>query len=320
MNDLEKDQDPRPGAGTEDCPKCGRRTPADRLNCLYCGAALELTDDQKMLARTVLRKVDLWESGWNVIVTSSDGGSKREAATLLRLEGEDAESLFASESPVPAARMAVREEAEVVVKQLAALGIEAIAVADETLDPRNPPRRLRGLEFTDDAIRPVLFNDPGQDRPALKPVLFVLGFLNRKRLESTEKRSRGSEKIIDSAETGVDETVIDIYGDSDPGGFRIRQEGFDFSCLGDKKAFTASENIRLVLQELRDRFPEAGYCGTYRASRRALGVVWPQSESMSSEGVERQSFRGYAKKKVAVTDNEEQFTRFSRVMNLLCES
>lgn len=308
-----------PPGEMENCPKCGRRTPPDRLNCLYCGAVLELTEEQEMAARPVLRKIEVWEPGWNLVVTSAGAGSTAEAADLLRLEPEDAEGLFKAASPVPVARTSSSEEADIVVKRLAALGIEAVAVADETLDPRNPPRRLRGLEFLDGAIRPVKFNDPQPDDPAFEPVMIVEGFVIRKRLESTEKRSRGSEKLIDSAETGADETVIDIYGAFDAGGFRIRQEGFDFSCLADRKAFTASENIRLVLEELRDRFPDAAYCGSYRSLRRALGIVWPQTESTSSEGVERKSFRGYAKKKVAVIDNEEQFARFSRMMNVLRE-
>ncbi|QQS41542.1 MAG: hypothetical protein IPM63_00930 [Acidobacteriota bacterium] len=300
------------------CPKCGRSSASDRLNCLYCGTALELTEEQKMTARPVLRKIELWEPGWNVIATSAGPDAASNSKDLLRLGSEDAEALFETDLPVPVVRLSTEEEASFVVQRLGALGIGSVAVADDELDPGNAPRRLRGLEFRESSLRPLIFNDPGPDDAEFSPELIVEGFLNRKRLESTEKRSRRSETILDSSETGEDETVIDIYGPEDGRGFRIRPDGFDFSCLGTRKAFTAAENMKLLVDELRSRFPDAVWSGSYRRSRRALGIVWPQTETTSSEGVERRSFRGYAKKKVAVTDNEDQFTRFSRMIRTLC--
>lgn len=302
------------------CPKCGRASASDRLNCLYCGTALELTEEQKMSARPVLRKIELWEPGWNVIAISVGPDAASALTDLLRIGGEDAEELIGVGFPVPVARLSTEEEALFVVKRLSLLGIESAAVADDALDPGNAPRRLRGVEFLGSSVRPLAFNDPGPDDTEFSPEVIVEGFLNRKRLESTEKRSRRNETILDSSETGEDETVIDIYGPGEGRGFRIRPDGFDFSCLGTRKAFTAAENMKLLVDELRSRFPDAVWSDSYRRSRRALGIVWPQTERTSSEGVERRSFRGYAKKKVAITDNEDQFTRFSRMINTLRKS
>lgn len=323
MVEERKEPDVAGTAHLATCPDCGRSSPASRLKCLYCGSSLELSDEQKRSIDPVFRKPEIWEPAFNVIYIPGaklpEADSVRQAAGIVGLAPDEAEAVFEQKTALPIARVASGEEAEIIADRLTGAGLHTLLVTDSELALRRPPSRLRGLEFHEDGIAPDLFNEPGKKGKAFMPVLIVEGFLNRKRLESTEKRSGKGEKILDSAETGDDETVLDIYGPSDLAGYRIRPDGFDFSCLGERKAFTAAENIRGLSAYFREAYPQADFETGYRALRGVLGITWPQTHSTSAEGVERRGIGGYATRKVAFTDNEDQFTRYSRLLRILVD-
>ncbi|REJ78101.1 MAG: hypothetical protein DWQ47_17295 [Acidobacteria bacterium] len=302
------------------CPECERRVPPDRLSCIYCGAEVGLSDSQRLTAKAVFGTIEPWESGFSVVGRSTielSEASLENTAALLSLEIGDLKELLGPGHHVPLIRVGKLAETALVIERLSNFGISAFEISDKELAPKTPPRRLRGLDFGHHGMRPQLFNESSEDLPSFIPALVVRGFLSRTEQASTEKESKRGSKTIDSSEVGTHEAVIDLYRKGDSRGFRIRTDGFDFSCLGSRKAFTAAANMDVLAEKIRAEYPDAAFENSYRRKRRLLDLVWPQNESVSSEGIERLSFRGYARKKVAYTDNEQQFTKYSRLQFLL---
>ena len=51
------------------CAKCRRTNPPTRLACFYCGAPLEISEAQSKNLKPNLRKLEIWEKGFNLILT-----------------------------------------------------------------------------------------------------------------------------------------------------------------------------------------------------------------------------------------------------------
>lgn len=307
------------------CPACSRMVPATRFSCVYCGAELQLDEAQRKRIVPVARSAEDHESGFNIVSVAGSleqlSGSIVKAAKMLGLEEEDLRTILGAEGPLPLVRTASAGEAELVKEKLSDLGIAAEVVPDEALALGSPPVRLRTLLFRSGMVEPVPFNPDGEPPVAGKIELMVTGVLVKKEVFSTEKKQRsGGARILDSSEEGSDERVIDIYTDTASRGYRIRESGFDFSCLGDAKGLLASENLPLLIGKLRKEFPSAKIIDEYPAVRGLLGVVWPVDESSSSRGFERKSFGGYAQLRAVETNNEGQFTRWSRLNRALRSS
>lgn len=49
------------------CAKCARTNPPNRTKCFYCGGELEISDAQSRILKPNLRKLELWEKGFNVV-------------------------------------------------------------------------------------------------------------------------------------------------------------------------------------------------------------------------------------------------------------
>lgn len=313
-------ENPRPQAVSPaemvKCGVCGRASPPSRTTCLYCGATIEVPAELRSKFWPVLKRADAWESGFSVLIEGSDEMSVEEIADGLGIERETAREFLGSGEPLPVLRTAGRADAEALKTRLSAAGVGVIIVGDEDLQIAEPQVRLREIAFRAGKLIPSAFNREKQIDP-FEPSLIVQGFINRKQLESKEARKQKGGGVVDSVETGADEVVIDIYGTGSMTGVRIRTDGFDFSCLGQRKAFTAAENIRSLVTVLREEFSGAEAATQYKSVRHLLGIAWPSSETASSEGVERKSFGGYTKKRTYRTDNEEQFLRYSRLRQFL---
>ena len=50
------------------CESCLRANAPTRMNCLYCGAAMSVTDAENDLRRPSLRALEAWEQGFNVVL------------------------------------------------------------------------------------------------------------------------------------------------------------------------------------------------------------------------------------------------------------
>lgn len=305
------------------CAACRRLSAPTRLKCLYCGAELPVSDRQNDHFKPDLRKLELWEKGFNLIYT---GGAAEianeklaEISASLRLEKEVLSEIFADAKPLPLARVETLREAEFIAQKLRDVGVETKILADEDLNAEKPPRRLRGLDFWDDKLILILFNsDEVAEIEWADVELIVTGAVFERRVEATEsRRKRGENKLLETNETASDENLFDIYGAGDFVGYRVAQTGFDFSCLGGEKSLLAVENIKKLAVKLAKCAPNVKIDDDYMKVRSALGNVWQVEERTDSRGLKRESFGSFNLGNVTTVNNSGQFTKYSRLQRRL---
>jgi len=72
------------------CEKCQRTNPPTRLKCFYCASDLIVSEAQNQFLKPNLRKLEIWEKGFNVILLPNsqifDEAKLNGAAKLLKLE------------------------------------------------------------------------------------------------------------------------------------------------------------------------------------------------------------------------------------------
>lgn len=302
------------------CETCGRSIPPNRARCLYCGAAVRLTVEQAANVRPSSRKLEPWETGWNVVIGRAAGINEAATIGLARLLGiseEELNAIASSPAPLPIARYETEVEARSIQQRLSELG--AVTVSDKELVLSGPPPRLRGIEFDDQEATLLLFNNDEIARVNREDIcLLVLGRLVKREVATSEMRKRDAEKQIkDSAESAEDESVIDLYSRSDAVGWRIHATGFDFSCLGAEKKMLAVENMLALINKLRQFFSGAKFDEDYLQCRAALARVWPLEEAADAKGVQRGGVGKYAVNMVTTTNNRLQLDKYSRLQKVL---
>lgn len=305
------------------CEACLRANAPTRMNCLYCGAALPVTERSAALRRPALRKLEEWENGFNVILhpTCSRPAHEtmEEVASLLRLDAERLSEIVEAGTALPVARAASEEEASLIVERIKARGLEAELFTDEVL--ARTPVRVRALAFDTDAL--VLLESAEREpvRVAWDEIaLLAEGRIVTRRVEFEERPSKlgARGKLTDAREIASDESVLDIQtSDASCEGFRVMADGFDYSCLGDGKSLLARDNFKTLVAELRRRATRAVFDGEYTRMRGALSTVWPPSERNISGGLRRDGPGRLSKESVTVVSNEAQFTRYARMRRLL---
>lgn len=305
------------------CAKCQRTNPPTRLACFYCGAPLEISDEQSKNLKPNLRKLEIWEKGFNLILSPNGetGGDAKspEIAKLLNLEREVLQKLFEAGKALPLARAETEKEAEIVKERLQELGIETFILSDESLASEKPQKRLRGMEFFDDRIVLILFNQDEIAEIAFEDLsLIVTGAIFERKVEATEKRSKkGENKILNSTETASDEFLIDIYSRKDAVGYRIFAKGFDFSCLETEKEILAKDNLKKLARKLFEIAPDARLVEDYLQVRENLGNVWTVEERTDSQGLKREGFGRFNLGNVTTVNNSAQFNKYSRLQQHL---
>ncbi|MDQ2745751.1 MAG: hypothetical protein M3T96_00620, partial [Acidobacteriota bacterium] len=209
------------------CDDCERANPPTRLNCLYCGAELEISADRSRFLRPVLRKPELWEKGFNVILSpvaaAFDKGKIAAIAPILKIETDVLRKIIEAAVNLPVARVESEKEAEIVRMCLNNFGIESFVLSDEKLHAGQNPLRLRGIEFFDDNLILILFNqDEIVEISRENLSLIVTGAIYERRIEAMETRGKkGENKILNTTEIASDEAVIDLYSRADSNGWRI---------------------------------------------------------------------------------------------------
>lgn len=304
-----------------ECGKCKRANPPNRLKCLYCGAPLEFSDAQSGLIKPVLRKLETWEKGFNLIFLPDenlkiDVEKLKEISRMTRIETEILRKLFESKTPLPLARAESEKEAEIVRQRFEENGIETVLLSDEKIAAETAPVRLRGMEFSGDKIYLIHFNtDDVFEKSREELELIVTGASFQKRVEATERRNKkGENSLLGATETASDEKLFDIYFRGDDAGFRIEQKGFDFSCLEDEKGILAAENISKLAKRLQSLAPAAKLIEDYLPNRAVIGQVWEIAERKDSKGLVRENFGKFNLGNVTTVSNLEQFTRYSRML------
>lgn len=319
--------EPRPFAPEQmvTCDACLRANPPTRVSCLYCGATLPLTEAAAALRKPTLRRLETWEQGFNNILLPDEATnlaeeSLAEAAALLRLTIEELQRILDARMPLPLARAATLDEASLIKNRLAELGLNVLIVSDQDLNEEAfTPKRIRALEFEDEAlIAHPTGGGEGLSIEWAEILLFVAGRHYVRRLELKERRRRGADdEIVNARELSTDESMLDIYTARRDGGWRIVASNFDFSCLAEKKGLLAPENFSTLTRELCVRSREATYDECYSRVRHALTIVWPLEQNTEAGGWRRDRPGKYSTEAVTTSNNESQFTRYSRLRHFL---
>jgi hypothetical protein len=307
------------------CEVCLRANPPTRTSCLYCGAALPTTEESMALRRPTLRRLEKWEQGFNCILMPGQTGALddetlRAMADLLRLSAVELKRIVDTGEPLPLARAATADDAALIERKLEPMKVSVMIVSDHELALKDqPPKRIRALEFEADSLVAHPAGGGAAMRVPWTEILLLVGgrYLVR-RIEVEERRGRGSEnEIADARELSSDESLLDIYTTRGDGGWRIASGNFDFSSLGERKSLLAAENFATLVEMLGERAPQAERDESYKRVRHALDVAWPLEQQTASRGVRRQRPGKYSVESVTTSDNESQFTRYSRLRHYL---
>jgi hypothetical protein len=298
------------------CRGCGRKNPPNRFKCLYCAKDLETPAATGV--KPVIRKLELWEKGYNVVLIGRL--TDADAANASHLLDTDVETFAKMRPSMPLARVESEREAEHITASLRPLGFECAVVADIALNADRPPTRLRHIEFADGIL---IFRDFNTgDSISVGPAeltLAVFGRLFSARVDTTEKRGRkGKSTLVDETETESDEFVLDIYRRGDLTGWRITHAGFDYSGLGAEKSLLVGENLSRLIDRLKSVASGLAVVDDYDEVRHLLGSVWELESRKDPQGLRRTGHR-VEFGTVSTTSNANQFTRYSRLQQYLHE-
>ena len=302
------------------CEECLRANPPTRVICLYCVAPLPLTEASARLRKPVLRPPEKHQLGYNNILLPPDQAISAEviaeAATLLKLSEENFQEILSHALPLPVARTASREEAELVSQRFQDLGLRSLMLSDLQLGlTENALKRVKSMILEDEYL---VMQQSGAAEEVIVSwadvVLILSARLCETRFEVTERMTRKPEKeILDTSEFFRDEAVIDFYTSAHEFTWRVSANGFDFSCLGNEKALVANENIGRLQRLMAAKALNAEVDDSYRRVRNALEFAWAMQPETQSSGWRRERPGKLTVGMATTKSNESQFTRYSRL-------
>lgn len=304
------------------CEECLRANPPTRVSCLYCVAPLPLTEASKRLRKPVLRQPERHQLGYNNILLPqtqpADAEVVAKAAVLLQLSEENVQQILTQDLPLPAARTASGDEADLVCERLRELGLQCLVLGDDDLGMpsiENALKRVKLMGFDDDSLAIYQAGVAEVTEVAWTDVVLIVpGRLLETRLEIQERMTRKSEKeLLDASEFFKDEAVIDFYIANHSATWRVSANGFDFSCLANEKTLVANENIGKLQRLFVDRALNAKLDDTYTRVRSVLGLAWTTQPETQSSGWRRERPGKLSIGLATIKSNETQFTRYSRL-------
>jgi hypothetical protein len=304
------------------CPECVRNNPPTRTNCLYCGAALPISETAADLQNPSLRPLEKWEHGYNNILIPSIANAALDridydvasAAELLKLTPDEVRQIIWSHASLPICRTSSVEDADLVQRRLRALGLDNLIVADADLADETDITRVRAVAIDDNYLS--VYERPGNEPiqiPWSELVLFVTGRVFVKRVDLTEKRGRNENQIVDASEFFKDELVVTFYRQNDDATYRLNTNSFDFSCLGPGKKLVVAENIATLVELFRSYAPNAEWDDAYNSLRKVLDIVWPAEQQNQSTGWRRDRPGRRVIGSTAEVSNDAQFVKYSRL-------
>ena len=308
---------------TTNCSFCGRKTPAARGTCLYCGAALHVASIEVAASQ---HSIESSEPAFNVVLLPQEIGAvdRTEAAlaTALSMEPEEAKAFVSVRNALPIARTLTRPEAELIATLVKSCGLGAIVCEDRDLMLETDLIRARRVIVGEDALE--VHSSAGALKVALSQIrLIVAGMIRNQRTDFTEgvSSARGKEgAVLETYEYQSELCLMDIYGPTLRESFRICSDGFDYSGLVHPLAYRSELNFQAAAAKLAEEAPLATFDDGYGQVRRLLSRAWPVRTHRQSLGLKR---TGAALNLVAqsslVSDNREQFDRYSRLRYVLQE-
>ena len=305
------------------CPRCQRRTPAARGDCIYCGEHLPFAAIQAVPPQ---RNIDPSEQAFNTVLEPFPGRVNESVftalAAALQIELIEAGALINAGKHVPLARSQTRAEAEMITALVRTCGLRAAVIPDEDMRLGQELLRARRIAVSDDDL---LVHHSGGEMTVCKAEirLLVLGELRNVRVDYTEGitgRRAGASNVLDTSEFHSEETLLDVYTASLDQSFRIKADAFDYSELVAPLSFRSELNFRAALAALRAALPHAKVDDDFSKMRRMIGRAWPERTRNESRGIKRTvTFRAVAQASV-VSNNRDQFDRYSRLMFLYSKS
>jgi len=269
-----------------------------------------------------MRTPEKGQHGYNSVLVGQPalGEEMASAASLLKLTPEQLQHLTSFGAPLPLARTATRDEAELVLERLRELGLETRTIGDAELGVGNGyVSRIRSFALSDDGLT-VLQEGllEGEHLAWTDVLLLVIGRLHLKRVELEERKSHKPEaEIISSSQFFADEAVVDIYSSTHSQTWRVSANSFDFSCLGAEKSLITGENMTRLIKLLVARATNAEVDDAYSKLRQTLEPVWSCEQEVEADGWRRSAPGKYSLSNVTTRSNEGQFTSYSRLRYFL---
>jgi hypothetical protein len=303
------------------CEACLRANPPTRLNCMYCEAALPLSESSAHLRKPILRQPEKHEPGFNCILipdrnTLEARNRIEDVASLLRLKPDDVWNIIQVGSSLPLARTANRDEAELVSERLRSLSLQTLVLSDEELGLSSEWLiRPRSFQFDEEALQMHLPGSRGVITINWSELILVVsGRIVTTRFEVTERMSRKSENdIVDTSEFFNDEAVFDLYAMKHKQTWRIGSSSFDFSCLQEQKTLVGGENLKRLYALVISKADNIKAVDDYNRIKALMEPIWPRDEHTQSRGWRRDGPGKYSLGAATLHSNEAQFTRYSRL-------
>jgi hypothetical protein len=236
----------------------------------------------------------------------------------LKQKPEELSRIMAAARPLPLARIAAADEASAIAERLRGSGMECVVISHDDLQLELSPIKIRALESSGDSLTAV--TAVGRDRISFRwddVALLVAGRLVSNRLEVEERKRRGRSQTVDSRQFSADDSALDIYSRAGSENWRIMAGAFDFSCLGRAKMVTTFQNFAALIEFLRERSTRAQVDESYTRVRPLLESVWPLGQQINKGAIRRTGSAKFDSATITTTDNEGQFTRYSRLLYCL---
>jgi hypothetical protein len=305
------------------CDSCLRANPPTRQTCLYCGERLLATEPIEAPNVESDATPVATAPSFYVVLPVGPNGSLDEAvlervASHSELKLPDLKSALRAGGALLLAQTNTSKQAEDLIDEFRTLGIQTTLIANEELNAKSINKKVRAFELSDDGLTGLagvsgerLFEKWGD------LTLIVSGRLQINNVEDVVRRKRGGQKPVDRRELTNVESIFDLYSRSATEGWRVAADSFDFSCLGEGKGITAFENFRALIKLLAERAANIEVDESYLAIRPLLATVWPWGASTRSGGWRRSGAGKFDISTVTSTDNETQFSNYSRLLQCL---
>ena len=173
------------------CTGCGRMNPPNRLNCIYCAKGIEIKIENASSIKPTLRKLELWERGFNIIVREKANETDIvKLAQFLSMELNDLRAILDTNTPLPLARVKGEKEAAIIQTHAERCGIKCTIISDADLAVEKLPVRLSTIHFRDERLGLKDFNT-GEiiEIAAADLALIVPGMISASRVDSLEKNA-----------------------------------------------------------------------------------------------------------------------------------
>jgi hypothetical protein len=201
------------------CDECLRANPPTRVNCLYCGTALPLSESTAQLRQPILRRPEKHELGYNTIALPDEqiwtlNLALEDSAKLLKLDLETCKRIVGAGTPLPVARTASRDEADLVRDRLKDIGLSTITISDEILGlGEDHLTRVRAMQWDEETLTFYQSGRIDASEVSWSDLrLVVSGRLVLKKVEVVERMSRRSEnELVNTSQFFSDEAVFDLY-------------------------------------------------------------------------------------------------------------